>query len=200
MQAVVVCMPCVVAVSTFQLPMKTTFRRPPVLKARQIPASLAEVEGFLAEEYPSFNNLLSMNDDVWKALREAGGGFTLFAPNEEAFQKLGQKKLDQILDGRNTETTEKIGAYHVVNEPVTPEELFAAGGIITMGGEVPVGRSRSGGFFGLGEKEDGGSLVGGANVVKSFGIDDCIVYETDALISPNILWRYMDQLRIPGSQ
>jgi hypothetical protein len=46
--------------------------------------------------------------------------------------------------------------------------------------------------------------LNGSKVVKSteFTEDDklCIVHEMDGLISPNIVWRYADQLRIPGSK
>lgn len=46
--------------------------------------------------------------------------------------------------------------------------------------------------------------LNGAKVVKSveFGDDATklgIIHEVDGFISPSILWRYADQLRIPGS-
>jgi uncharacterized surface protein with fasciclin (FAS1) repeats len=50
-----------------------------------------------------------------------------------------------------------------------------------------------------GEKEDGGVTINGAKVVESIEIGNCVVHEVDTLVSPQILWRYMDQLRIPGS-
>ena len=51
-----------------------------------------------------------------------------------------------------------------------------------------------------GGKEDGGVTVNGANIVESFEVRSCIVHEVDALVSPQLLWRYMDQLRLPGTQ
>lgn len=154
------------------------------------------MEGLLAEKYPAFMKLLSANDKIWKTLREAGnnngGGFTVLAANNGAFEALGDKKRIQLADDRN-------GAYHVIGEPVTSEALFASGGVITLGGEIPVGRSTAGGFFGVGGKEDGGVTINGAKVIKSIDIGNSIVHEVDTLVSPQILWRYMDQLRIPGS-
>jgi hypothetical protein len=92
----------------------------------------------------------------------------------------------------------------VIAEPVTDKDLFNSGGVITLGGEVPCERSRSGGMFGVGGKEDGRVVLNGAKVVKTTEfIEDekvGIVHECDGLISPNILWRYADQLRIPGSK
>ena len=38
-------------------------------------------------------------------------------------------------------------------EPVTADQLFNSGGVVTEGGEVPAERSVSGGFFGVGGKE-----------------------------------------------
>jgi len=72
-------------------------------------------------------------------------------------------------------------------------------GIKTLSGEVPVGRRKSGGFLGWGATEDGDIVVGpSANIVQSFNVEGSFVHEVDALISPVILWRYCDQLRIPG--
>lgn len=80
-----------------------------------------------------------------------------------------------------------------------PNTLFAA--IVTQSGEVPVGRNKSGGgFLGIGGgKEDGDIVIGPeAKVVQSFKVENCLVHEMDSLISPVQLWRYADQLRIPG--
>lgn len=88
----------------------------------------------------------------------------------------------------------------MISSTVSAEALFQAGGVITQGGEVPVGRSVTGGMFGMGGKEDGGVNINGAKVVKSVPLGKGVLHEVDALMSPNILWRYMDQLRIPGSK
>ena len=159
------------------------------------------MEDFLSERYPSFTNLLvKKNEEVLKVLR-AEGGFTIFVPTEEAFSDLGEEKLQQLQDVRNGETIEKIGMCHIIPEPVTAEELFSSGGIITLGGEIPVGRSTTGGFLGFGAKEDGGVTVNGATVLNTMaGSDGGIIHEVNALISSKMLWRYMDQLRIPGSK
>jgi uncharacterized surface protein with fasciclin (FAS1) repeats len=186
-----------VVVHAFQVKSRS-FHRPSLLLAAT--QDTREVEGFLAQNYPTFMSLLSTNEKVWKTLRETGGGFTIFVANSEAFEKLGEKKRMQLADPRNGEATEKIATYHVIGEPVTAEELFASGGVITLGGEIPVGRSTSGGFFGIGGKEDGGVTINGATLVGSIYIGDCIVHEVDSLVSPQIIWRYMDQLRIPGSR
>ena len=83
--------------------------------------------------------------------------------------------------------------------PVCPAAVFAAGGIITLGGELPVEPATTGGFFGIGGKQDGGVTVNGAKVLETFQVEDCTLHEVDKLISPELLWRYMDQLRIPLS-
>mmetsp|Transcript_1840 Transcript_1840/g.2790 ORF Transcript_1840/g.2790 Transcript_1840/m.2790 type:complete len:210 (+) Transcript_1840:91-720(+) len=161
---------------------------------------ISELSEFLGEYYPEFDELVKPNDDLWKALRDAEDGFTIFAPSSEAFENLGSKKQEQLTDPRNKETTDKIGAYHAIGEAVSADQLFAAGGVLTVGGEVPIERSTTGGMFGFGGKEDGGVTIGTAKVVQSYQVSNGIVHEVDALVSPNILWRYMDQLRIPGSR
>ena len=61
-----------------------------------------------------------------------------------------------------------------------------------------------GGLFGFlgggGEKDEGTVTINGAKLTQSFDIGNVIIHEVDALVSPKILWRYADQLRIPGSQ
>jgi uncharacterized surface protein with fasciclin (FAS1) repeats len=174
----------------------------------------------LKEEFPAFYSLLSMNDEIWKTIaeKETSTGCTIFAPSDTAFDNLGEKKLLQLKDARNEETAKKMGLYHVVTEPVMAAKLrtedwtgpkptdgsprpIKVKALVTMGGEVPVGRSKSGGLFmGLiGGKEDGDAVIGpDAKMIKSFKVGNSFVHEVDALISPVVLWRYCDQLRIPG--
>jgi uncharacterized surface protein with fasciclin (FAS1) repeats len=165
--------------------------------------SATHAEDYIAKNFPTCYNILSKNNDVMKKMNKAEKGFTIFAPNESAFKALGDKKSAQLKDVRNEELVEKIAAYHCIAEPVTADKLFNSGGVVTLGGEVPAERSVSGGLFGVGGKEDGGIKLNGSKVVNSSEfVDDektCIVHEMDGLISPTILWRYADQLRIPGS-
>ena len=168
----------------------------------------SEIETYLTEAYPSFYNLLMVNAvDVLKELRQPDRAFTIFAPNDLAFEKLGDKRLQQLRDPRNLETTNKIAAFHCVvdadGEVITADAILAPnsniGGVLTLAGEVPIGPSQSGGFMGLGAKPDGGIVVGSeAKIVQSVNGPGGVVHEVDALVCPNIIWRYMDQLRLPG--
>lgn len=143
--------------------------------------------------------LLSKYPDLWKKL-PSDAACTIFAPNEKAFSDLGDKKLGQLQDIRNEETVQKMASFHAVGERVTADELFNSGGVVTIGGVVPVGRSVKGGLFGIGGTEDGGVTLNGAKVTSTTEVDNCLIHEVDTLISPQILWRYCDQLRIPGSK
>jgi hypothetical protein len=89
---------------------------------------------FLEQKYPAFMQVLS-NQDIWKELSSGVGGYTVFAPNNKAFDKLGEKRLRQLNDPRNLETTEKIGRYHAIAAPVTSKQIFDSntGGIKTLG-------------------------------------------------------------------
>lgn len=169
---------------------------------RQMAVSSADtsLEDHLNANHAIFvKSLLSKNDKAWKAIRQEGSSCTIFAPTDQAFVELGEKRRIQFSDDRNRETVEKIASYHVIGEPVNAEQLFASGGVITMGGDIPVDRSTKGGVFGFGGKEDGGVTINGAKVTETTNIGDCIIHSVDTLVSPSILWRYMDQLRIPGS-
>lgn len=158
----------------------------------------SEVEENLKENHAIFYNLiLSKNKNVWKELSDPNAkGFTIFAPNDEAMESLGKQKLNQLVDDRNRETAEKIAEWHVVNEPVGAWDIINSGGVVTMGGTVDIGKSKVGGFLGFGGEEDGGVLVSGRKILESKQVDKVTIHVMDGLVSPNILWRYMDQLRI----
>jgi uncharacterized surface protein with fasciclin (FAS1) repeats len=192
--------------------------------------SINDVKRFLSKEFPEFYSLImSKNDDAWSTMSPANvdGGYTIFAPNAAAIETLGDKKIRQIKDERNLETVQKMASYHVIAQGVvTSQQLrtedwtapviqgkdgalrpYKVGGIVTAGGTVPVGRSKSGGFLGWGATEDGNAVIGpSARIIQSYQIFDRndstklegLVHEVDALISPELMWRFMDQLRIPG--
>jgi uncharacterized surface protein with fasciclin (FAS1) repeats len=170
-----------------------------------------EIEQYLQSNHDLFwKFLLSNNEYVWTKVRDCydTGGCTIFAPTNAAMELLGTQKLQQLQDARNDEVRIKIGTYHVVvNDIVSADQLYDSAGIRTIAtGDnpiVPMERTVTGGLFGMGGKEDGTVTIGsGAHIINTVRLDNsnCIIHQTDALISPNILWRYCDQLRIPGSK
>ena len=181
----------------------TSALQPPRLTQRpQRPATrlynTAEVEACLNDEFPSFAALVFQNEELWRGLRD-GSGYTVLAPNEAAFAKLDDKRQNQLKDPRNGEVVEQIGAYHVISDPVSKDDLYESSGVVTAGGRIDVGRSVTGGLFGIGGREDGGVTVNGARIVSSRQIGECVVHEMDDFAHPKVLDRYFDQLRIPGS-
>ena len=158
----------------------------------------AEVEACLNDEFPSFAALVFQNEELWRGLRD-GSGYTVLAPNEAAFNALDEKRRAQLKDPRNGEVVEQIGAYHVISDPVSKDDLYESSGVVTAGGRIDVGRSVTGGLFGIGGREDGGVTVNGARIVSSRQIGECVVHEMDDFAHPKVLDRYFDQLRIPGS-
>ena len=148
--------------------------------SQETAVSSSDIEDYLNIKFPAFMEVLSKNEKACKVLRESGsGGFTVFAPNDQAFVALGESKVASLGDPRNLETVEKIGSYHVINESVSANALFNAGGVVTMGGDVIIERSVSGGFFGVGGKEDGSVTINGAKVLSSTEVGKGIVHEID---------------------
>lgn len=214
---------CVVATSYAFTAVPATQRRQTLLRDKasddwesDAPFERSNLDKFLASKYPAFYELISLDDAVIKLLQE-GNSITVFAPNGQAFEDLGDKKRAQLADPRNLETAEKISAYHIiVDEALPATRLFQEDwtvpktisgkpelsfrGVLTMGGEVAVSRSKSGGFLGVGAEEDGGVIIGPeGKIVKSFNVGaNAVVHEVSALVSPSLLWRFVDQLRIPG--
>jgi len=79
-------------------------------RARRLSAT-DEVETCLKEEYPEFAALVFQNEGLWRGLRD-GDGYTILAPNGDAFANLEEKVRGQLSDPRNGEVVEQLGAYH----------------------------------------------------------------------------------------
>ena len=147
------------------------------LYAEQDDAAEGEtVEAFLKEKYPLFESLLlSRIPGIYSTL-SAGEGFTIFCPSNTVMEGIDAQRKIQISDPRNEEVTEKLASYHVIPNSKVPWErlkredwtvpkidgvaALSIGGVLTLGGELRVGRSKSGGFMGFGAKEDGGVVIG----------------------------------------
>ena len=127
------------------------------------------------------------------------GAFTLFAPSNAAFREIDEQRYFQLGDVRNSETVGKICGFHCINEPVTKDVLYESGGVVTLEGVLSVGQTKVGDFFGIGGEDDGGVTINGAKIVKSFEVGSSIVHEVDKLVAPEVVWRFLDQTRLPGT-
>ena len=154
---------------------------------------------YIQSSYPRFFAILRANKALTEYITLSNEPVTVFAPSSAAFAKLDGSIATKLSDPRNGEVVEKIAAYHVIKSRLLEDEIFQAAGIVTEGGEVPVVRSTSGGFMGLGAKEDGGVSLNGGKIVTSVDAGNCIVHETDGLINPFLLYRFLDAVRLPGT-
>ena len=77
--------------------------------SQETAVSSSDIEDYLNIKFPAFMEVLSKNEKACKVLRESGsGGFTVFAPNDQAFVALGESKVASLGDPRNLETVEKM--------------------------------------------------------------------------------------------
>lgn len=106
-----------------------------------------------------------------KALKTSGldvtlgekGAFTIFAPTDEAFQKLPQGALDQLLLPENKEKLRSLLLYHVISGKMMAADL-KDGDVKTMNGEkleIDVDES---------EIEVGNTKIFSADVVATNGV------------------------------
>lgn len=178
-------------------------------------SSSNKVEAFLQKKFPSFHAMVGEGALLRSLVNGDDKAATIFAPNDAAFDALGEKKRSQIRDPRNEEIRERMVGFHVVPEASIsamelrtedwtkgrpkdgskPDTIIAA--VTTQAGEVPVGREKTGGVLGWGAKATGDIIVGPeAKILQSYNVGNVTVHEMDALVSPLVLWRYCDQLRI----
>jgi uncharacterized surface protein with fasciclin (FAS1) repeats len=118
---------------------------------------------------------------------EGPGPFTVFAPTNEAFDKLPAGTVDTLLKPENLDQLKKILTYHVVAGKMTSKDIakaINAGGGKTVLTTVEGGKltaMKDGGKLVLTDEKGGTSTVTIANVIQSNG--DILVVDT--VLMPN---------------
>jgi uncharacterized surface protein with fasciclin (FAS1) repeats len=103
------------------------------------------------------------------------GSYTLFAPTDEAFAKLGEEMLDSLKE--NPEKFKRIVAYHVAFGDVRAEDLLQTDEVMTMEGSV-IGVDASNGKIKLND----------ANVITSDIVsDNGVVHIIDRALAPALV-------------
>jgi uncharacterized surface protein with fasciclin (FAS1) repeats len=117
---------------------------------------------------------------------EGAGPFTVFAPTNEAFDKLPAGTVETLLKPENKDTLVKILTYHVVAGKMTSKDLAKAikkgGGkaeLKTVQGETLTATS-SGGKIMLTDAKGGMSTVTIADVIQSNGV----IHVVDTVLMP----------------
>jgi uncharacterized surface protein with fasciclin (FAS1) repeats len=102
------------------------------------------------------------------------GPFTVFAPTNEAFEKLGDEQVQSLLEPENRDQLTKILTYHVVPGKLTAADLRDGQKLETVAGEtLPV-------------KVEGGMVtVGDATVVQpDVEASNGVVHVIDSVLTP----------------
>ena len=102
------------------------------------------------------------------------GPFTVFAPTNAAFQKLGDEQVQSLLEPQSRDQLTKILTYHVVPGKLTAADLSDGQKLETVAGEtLPV-------------KVDGGTvMVGTATVVQpDVEASNGVVHVIDGVLTP----------------
>lgn len=118
---------------------------------------------------------------------ESPGPFTVFAPANEAFNKLPAGTVETLLKPENKDQLTKILTYHVVSGRVSASDLakqIKAGGgkatLKTVNGET-LTATMQGKSIVLTDEKGGNSMVTIANVFQSNGV----VHVVDTVLLPN---------------
>ncbi|MGD9690193.1 MAG: fasciclin domain-containing protein [Phycisphaerales bacterium] len=147
------------------------------LVAHAAPAKGTIVE--VAQEAGTFKTLVAAVQAAGLVETLSGKGpFTVFAPTDEAFAKIGKKTLDDLLKPENRDQLKAILTYHVVagsvNKGAALKVAQAGGGAATVNGQ------RAGLMV-----KDGSLLVAGAKVVAAdVEASNGVIHVIDTVIMP----------------
>ncbi len=107
------------------------------------------------------------------------GPFTVFAPTNEAFDKLPPGTVDTLVKPENKDTLVKILTYHVVPGKLTASDLKDGQVLTTVQGET-LTVSKKMGHVTLTDSKGGQSMVTIPNVMQSNGV----IHVVDTVLMP----------------
>jgi uncharacterized surface protein with fasciclin (FAS1) repeats len=129
----------------------------------------------LAQDTPDLSTLVTaVSTAKLVDTLQGKGPYTVFAPTNAAFEKLGDEQVQSLLEPKNRDQLTKILAYHVVPGKLTAADLSDGQKLKTVAGEtLPV-------------KADGGTvMVGGATVVEpDVEASNGVVHVIDGVLTP----------------
>lgn len=140
-----------------------------------------------ASNAPNLTTLVAAADQAGLVETLAGDGpFTVFAPTNEAFEKLPDGTVDTVMMDENKEMLKGILLYHVVPGKVTAEDIMTK--IEEMGGEANFETAAGGTITAKMDGDDlvlideagGGAVVTTADVMQSNGV----VHVVDSVLMP----------------
>lgn len=89
-----------------------------------------------AEAAGSFRTLLSaLNAAGMTEVLQTDGPFTVFAPNDEAFERLPEGTLENLLKPENREQLKSILSHHVVSGRLMATDVVRRGALTPLGGK-----------------------------------------------------------------
>ena len=119
---------------------------------------------------------------------EGPGPFTVFAPTNEAFNKLPAGTVDTLLKPENKATLTKVLTYHVVAGRISAQDLMkkikagkGSAELTTVEGGKLVATLRDGKTIELKDEKGGMATVTIANVFQSNGV----IHVIDTVVMPN---------------
>jgi uncharacterized surface protein with fasciclin (FAS1) repeats len=119
---------------------------------------------------------------------EGAGPFTVFAPTNEAFNKLPAGTVDTLLKPENKATLTKVLTYHVVAARLTAQDLMkkikegkGTAELTTVEGGKLLVMLHDGKHIELKDEKGGTAMVTIANVFQSNGV----IHVIDSVVMPN---------------
>lgn len=130
-----------------------------------------------AKANPDFSTLVSLLDQAGLSatLRDESVNFTVFAPTNAAFDKLGAKTLEDLKSPKSAEKLKDILLYHVVRGKLMAGDVAKSGELQGMNDKVILVK----------QSESGTVMVGNAAVTTAdVDASNGVVHIVDAVLTP----------------
>lgn len=130
----------------------------------------------VASEAGTFNTLIAAAQAAGLVDALKGDGpITVFAPNDEAFAKLGENKINELLDPENKDLLAAILSYHVVPGKLKAEKVLKAKTLDTLNGQ----RTE------IAVNDDGAFIDGSKIIATDIKASNGIIHVIDSVILPS---------------
>lgn len=145
----------------------------PMITSNATPTTSSKLED-IPQNYPELSTFVLMVDKAEiKDIFNGTGPFTVFAPTNDAFKKLGQKKIDELSKPENRDHLADVLMYHILPGKYLSKNLKSRKAVTIEGRSVEI------------VVENGEAKINNAKIIKTdLEGHNGVIHEIDTVLIP----------------